>query len=78
MAFVIKNNYGVNHTNQSFCFLDIIVLYRSALSRYTRLTHSKMLVLLTALLTKEFDLDITVKSKPVLGVDDLLLLLNYH
>jgi hypothetical protein len=29
-------------------------------------------------LTTDFDLDITVKEKPVLGVDDLLLLLNYH
>jgi hypothetical protein len=29
-------------------------------------------------LTRDFDLDITVREKPVLGVDDLLLLLNYH
>jgi hypothetical protein len=29
-------------------------------------------------LTVDFELDITVKSKPVLGVDDLFLLLNYH
>jgi len=29
-------------------------------------------------LTTDFKLDITVKEKPVLGVDDLLLLLNYH
>jgi hypothetical protein len=29
-------------------------------------------------LTRDFELDITVKEKPVLGVDDLLLLLNYH
>jgi hypothetical protein len=29
-------------------------------------------------LTKDFELDITVREKPVLGVDDLLLLLNYH
>jgi hypothetical protein len=29
-------------------------------------------------LTTDFELDITVKEKPVLGVDDLLLLLNYH
>jgi hypothetical protein len=29
-------------------------------------------------LTRDFELDITVKEKPVLSVDDLLLLLNYH
>jgi hypothetical protein len=29
-------------------------------------------------LTRVFELDITVKEKSVLGVDDLLLLLNYH
>ncbi|KAH7364055.1 hypothetical protein BKA65DRAFT_603155 [Rhexocercosporidium sp. MPI-PUGE-AT-0058] len=29
-------------------------------------------------LTRDYDLDITVKEKPVLGVDDLLLLLNHH
>ena len=29
-------------------------------------------------MTRDFELDITVKEKPVLGVDDLLLLLNYH
>ena len=29
-------------------------------------------------MTTDFELDITVKEKPVLGVDDLLLLLNYH
>jgi hypothetical protein len=29
-------------------------------------------------LTTDFELDITVREKPVLGVDDLLLLLNYH
>jgi integrase len=29
-------------------------------------------------LTRDFELDITVKEKPVLGVDHLLLLLNYH
>ncbi|KAL5325417.1 hypothetical protein ACEPPN_006542 [Leptodophora sp. 'Broadleaf-Isolate-01'] len=29
-------------------------------------------------LTTDFGLDITVKEKPVLGVDDLLLLLNHH
>jgi len=29
-------------------------------------------------LTRDFELDITVREKPVLGVDDLLLLLNYH
>jgi hypothetical protein len=27
-TFLIKNNCVVNHTNQSFCFIDIIVLYR--------------------------------------------------
>ena len=29
-------------------------------------------------MTTDFDLDITVKEKPVLGINDLLLLLNYH
>jgi len=29
-------------------------------------------------LTTDYDLDITVKEKPVLSIDDLLLLLNYH
>ena len=29
-------------------------------------------------MTRDFELDITVREKPVLGVDDLLLLLNYH
>ncbi|PMD59341.1 uncharacterized protein K444DRAFT_630140 [Hyaloscypha bicolor E] len=29
-------------------------------------------------LTTDFELDITVREKPVLGIDDLLLLLNYH
>ena len=29
-------------------------------------------------MTRDFKLDITVKEKPVLGVDDLLLLLNHH
>ena len=29
-------------------------------------------------MTTDFELDITVREKPVLGVDDLLLLLNYH
>jgi hypothetical protein len=27
-TFLIKNNCVVNHTNQSFCFIDIIVSYR--------------------------------------------------
>jgi hypothetical protein len=29
-------------------------------------------------MTTDFELDISVKEKPVLGVDDLLPLLNYH
>jgi len=29
-------------------------------------------------LTTDFELDITVREKPVLGIDDLYLLLSYH
>jgi hypothetical protein len=29
-------------------------------------------------LTRDFNLDTTVKEKPVLGIDDLYLLLTYH
>ncbi|KAG9230108.1 hypothetical protein BJ875DRAFT_488278 [Amylocarpus encephaloides] len=29
-------------------------------------------------LIRDYDLDITVKEKPILSIDDLLLLLNHH
>ncbi|KAH6696617.1 hypothetical protein BKA61DRAFT_622814 [Leptodontidium sp. MPI-SDFR-AT-0119] len=60
-------------------YLRLKMLFNRENGRHMDTNDAKeVLAYIYGKLTTDFELDITVKEKPVLGVDDLLLLLNHH